>query len=533
MKNKKISRILRVRKKDSGFTLLELLAGLIMSTIVIGAISFGLMQILRTTKGETSKIKVRSETSRALDFVSDEIKRAKSIESDASNATGFTESGTVVFALEIPDVNSRVVYYLDDPGSVWKGPQVLYRWGPPLSSTGEYTDVTDTTKWDEEALIDKIDDTVIASSPCTGTQTLTPAITSAAGFYACIDDNDGDATAGETEDSDGIGISAQLYFAGEVDAAGGYGTETYTANTQVVARARDDAARNDAIEEKSPDSVQTLSPSYACTDGSQWKMRTDFTSHSGTEPDDTTLNNSQFSWLRDPDNDDRQPQPFELGEGDYLTITSSPVGKTGCNRGRGNEYRKTKNEDGTYSFVDPQTPTTGKKSDSEALSDYEHKLQFQLDLGSWEQDNLETIGHPYYPTVKGVPSGTTPVVMIKKGDKLDTTNDSLLFKGYDPDGNSDTDTDGSQDSLAEFLFRKGLYNHPDPDQQVDYTDPDATFDPNTFEIVGLAPNERIIAVEIGQAYGTASPATNTGYDLQDNIFIFKSDKLKNSNIFSE
>ncbi|GAB4524644.1 MAG: hypothetical protein Tsb0014_03260 [Pleurocapsa sp.] len=531
MKNKNFSQLLRVRKKNSGFTLLELLTGLIMSTIVIGAIGFGLMQILRTTKDETSKIKVRSETSRALDFVSDEIKRARSIESDASNAPNFP-GGTVVLALEIPEISDhidvdgdgdligsddddttseRVIYYLGGGGTTWEGPQVLYRWGPPLDGSGEYTE----NNWTPEALIDRIDDTTITNDPCTGTQTLNPAIGTAAGFYACIENS---------------GISAQLYFEGEIDAVAGSSSETYAADTQVVARARDDAAKNDAIEESDPDSVQTLSPSYACSDSSEWMMRTDFTTHSSTTPDDTTLNNSEFSWLRDPDNDDRQPQPFQLGDDDYLTITSSPVGRTGCNRGRGNEYRKTKNDDGTYSLIDPQTATTGEEN-SEALSDYEHKLQLQLDIGNWEQLNLEYPGKPYYPTVNGVPSGTTPVVMIKKGDKLSTTDDSLLFKGYDPDGDSSTETEGSQVSLAEFLFRKGLYNHPDPDQQVDYTDPDATFDPLTFEIIGLAPNERIIAVEIGQAYSSADPAINTGYDLQDNVFIFKSDKLKNSNIF--
>ena len=515
MKNRKLSQLLRSRNKNSGFTLLELLTGLIMSTIVISALGFGLMQILRTTKSETSKIKVRSETSRALDFVSDEIKRARTIEDDAgnANATNLPIGGTIVFALDIPEISDnvdvdgdgnllgsdddtatseRVVYYLRSAtGNVWEGPQVLYRWGPPLDDSGEYTE----GNWDEEALIDKIDDTAIASNPCNvGSQTLTPPLGTAAGFYACIED----------DNLDGEGISAQLYFVGEVDAASGYGTDTYEANTQVAARARETPANLEDNKQLYSLSFETLKPSYACTDGSDWAMRTDFTSHANSDPNDSILDNST-SWVRDPGEADRQPQPLQITER-YLTISSSPVGRTGCNRGTGNEYRKTKNVDGTYSLItdgngDPiEVPTTGDDS-QELLSNYEVQVQVELDLEDWA--TTDTSGDlPYYPQVKNDPNNYNPVVILENEDDL-----SSLPGGYDANDNGIVDP-GDQKSLKQFLSEKGYY------------------DLTNNEVINLDPDERIIAIEVGQAQ--YSPTDNPGFDLQDNIFILKSDAFNNN-----
>ena len=76
MKNKGFHKLLKKNKSksNSGFTLTELLVGLIMSTIVIAGAGWGLMNILRTTKTETSRVASRNETSRAFNFISDEVK---------------------------------------------------------------------------------------------------------------------------------------------------------------------------------------------------------------------------------------------------------------------------------------------------------------------------------------------------------------------------------------------------------------------------------------------------------------------------
>ncbi|MGL5794381.1 MAG: hypothetical protein ACRC06_08210, partial [Waterburya sp.] len=66
MKSKKLQKLLKKNKSNAGFTLTELLVGLFMSIFVIGALGFGLMQVLQATQTEGSKTAARNETGRAL-----------------------------------------------------------------------------------------------------------------------------------------------------------------------------------------------------------------------------------------------------------------------------------------------------------------------------------------------------------------------------------------------------------------------------------------------------------------------------------
>lgn len=489
MKNKGFLKLLKKHKSNSGFTLTELLVGLIMSGIVVGALGFGLMQVLRTTKTETSKVNARSEAARALDFISDEVRRARTIDSNADNANDndatddgdFDETGlTVVFALDIPEINDgnsldtdnddttseRIVYYLkSNAGTNWQGPLVLYRWGPPLDANGNYTNGA----WQEEALIDKIDDTAV-SSPCTGVGgTVSPV--SPTGFYVCID---GDKT-------------AQLFLTGETD------TDTYNANTKVVARARQAPGDNNDGFSSFTVSYKTLKPRYACKSGTDWKMRTDF-----------EHNSNATTWVRDPADDDRQPQPLKLNTNvdTTLTITSSPVGATGCNS-LGNEYLP---DDG-----DPNTalvPTTGDK-DTEALSDYTHKISHTIDFnnpttfnGRLKDDNHDA------PTQDVIDvKGDKSVIILKPNSIIP---DSAPYNnGYDANNDGDTDDSGDQKSLGEFLATE--VSPPLAIQQVD----------GSYKIIGLNKDQRIVAVEIGQT-DTSLP----GFDMQDNLFVLTSKKFE-------
>ncbi|MEO1672902.1 MAG: prepilin-type N-terminal cleavage/methylation domain-containing protein, partial [Cyanobacteria bacterium J06631_2] len=139
MKNKEFYKLLKksYSKSNSGFTLTELLVGIIMAGIVVGGLGWGLLQILRVTQVGTSKSKVRSETSRAFTFISDEMRRAQSLEVDpdaartAINArpgVSIPTDGTAVLALNIPNIPEKVIYYVADAPSdgVWRGPRVIY-----------------------------------------------------------------------------------------------------------------------------------------------------------------------------------------------------------------------------------------------------------------------------------------------------------------------------------------------------------------------------------------------------------------------
>ncbi|BAU65230.1 prepilin-type N- cleavage/methylation domain protein [Stanieria sp. NIES-3757] len=221
------------QKNNAGFTLTELLIGAAIASVVVGAAGFGLLQIMKTSQKGSVQSEKRSEIARAYDFISDEIRRAELIEPNATNATGFTSTGkTVVFALKIPGIDNdgnattqaRVVYYLKDPesNSVWKGPKVVYRWGPPLNDSGNYTSAT----WQDRPLVDGIVANITAPN-CGTSWTLTPSASGSttSGFAACI------ASDAKT---------AKLFINGDI-VTSSEGSSIYQADTKTVARADTDA----------------------------------------------------------------------------------------------------------------------------------------------------------------------------------------------------------------------------------------------------------------------------------------------------
>ena len=214
MKNKEFHKLLKKNKykSNSGFTLTELLVGLIMGTIVIAGAGWGLINILRTTKTETSRVASRNETSRAFNFISDEIKAAQSMDVlDAdfnidTVAPGFsTNTGEtadkVRLSLRVPGVDQRIVYYLVPSTGSWQKPLTIYRWGPNLDTDGSYSNPNDPDNWTEEALIDGISDETLTADGCDVDDNNSDETYK--GFFACVVDDDGDTT----EDAAGNAIA--------------------------------------------------------------------------------------------------------------------------------------------------------------------------------------------------------------------------------------------------------------------------------------------------------------------------------------
>ncbi len=84
-----------------------------MSIFVIGTLGFSLVTVLSTTQSEDSKVKARTENSRALDSISDEVRQAKTV---ATNPTGAGKTfdlttETVVLVLDIPKRRSTQNIY--------------------------------------------------------------------------------------------------------------------------------------------------------------------------------------------------------------------------------------------------------------------------------------------------------------------------------------------------------------------------------------------------------------------------------------
>lgn len=553
MKNKEFLKLLKKQKSNSnsGFTLIELISGFIMSVIVVGILGFGVVQVLRLTREEGSQAQARSETTRAMDFVTDEIRRARIIENDADNRNGFNVAGAnVVLALDIPDADDgdpttseRVVYYLKSTDlDFWEGPQVLYRWGPPLNDNGDYTD----GDWTSEALIDKIDDTTVTSavinSICpTGAVDERQVISfasSPSGFYACIqdgnnngfdenltdtngdgvintadgytvsaDDTNGDGVINNEDgaDVDGTGISAQIYFTGGIDTVIGENKGNYSTNTQVVARARTPEENNPGLDSPSQVFFRPLNSTYGCNsshgiDGSKWVMRTDFAN-------DINDPNRSTKWIH-RDGENRQPQPLKITS-TKLEITSVPIepppltdpnnpndpnwclNEKDLTRIRGNRNLGASaplyEEDADGNYV----PTADNKHTVKHVIDFDDPTTFN----GYEKDNDARDD-------KFVIDGDKRVIFLKNGTVL---NESYLIRGYDPDNNPSNNESGRGDqiSLGEFLKTE---NYATEDADGNYT------------IQGLNNNERIVAFEIGWEV-----VNQPGFDLQDNVFLMRTD----------
>lgn len=194
----KIFKSLSNQKASDGFTLVELLVAIVITSIVITATGFGVVAITQNDKKAKAETERRVELNRALDFIADEVRQAKPIATDASAnlstvAPDFNSSGkTPILTLQIPNIPQRVIYYIAPKatGSAWLGPNVVYRWGPNFKADGTYnyptTPPTTPANWTYEPLADLIVNTTPILTPTCPTGTLNPS-SGITGFYACID----------------------------------------------------------------------------------------------------------------------------------------------------------------------------------------------------------------------------------------------------------------------------------------------------------------------------------------------------------
>ena len=396
--------------------------------------------------------------------------------------------------------SERIVYYLkSSSGTNWQGPLVLYRWGPPLNANGTYG----TGTWQEEALIDGIDDTHISTSPCTAGNLTPPRLTGSApsvsgtsissfasGFYACVEGNN----------------TAQLYLTGGIDTATG-ARDTTTGDTKVVARARTAPANKTDIFNSIRWSFKDLGGAYHC--GSQtWEMRTDFGSNSA-DPDDT------ISWIR---NTSSQDQAIEVDPTKPLTITSSPIGATNCTS-QGNDYRR--NSTNTADELDANGDPNCLLMESEVLSQYDVKVSHTIDFGDPITFNGDRDNNTPY-NVTQVDAAKPGVQFLKRG------SDVPLYGGFDENGDGDLSDPNDQPTLGKFLYdqQRAVLKNPGDDPDLPGTQfviPETSSD-STIKLLG--DDQRIIAFEVGQTSPTIGSGNNPGFDLQDNIFIITSDVFK-------
>jgi prepilin-type N-terminal cleavage/methylation domain-containing protein len=285
----KLLKLTKSTKKSAGFTLIELLVAAIITSIIVSIAGWGLVTLMSSKKVADTQTAMQGETNRAADFINDEIRRAERIETDTSTANltavaaNFTPgSSTVVLALQIPDVNQRVIYYVENSSDPWRGPKVIGRWGPALDSNGKYTNATNPTAWQKEVLIDRIASNNVSPTCATGeTQKNAP------GFAACV-----------------TTTTASIYVNGEFKKPGDtyYSTGSSKTDTKAVSRINTAPADSiDVFDFFSGSPGEDMGARFQCKVNVPWRMRTTITI--GKKPGPPAVPGKDFV------HEDRQPIP--------------------------------------------------------------------------------------------------------------------------------------------------------------------------------------------------------------------------------
>lgn len=190
MKFIKHLKLLQLLQQPRGFTLVELLVGAAISGVVIAVSGYGLVSVMTADKTALAQSERRIELNRALELISSEVKAASNIELDAAAAaatvSGLTipSGGQAVLVLNVPTSTEKIIYYIAPAptGSVWQGPNVLYRYGPSFNADGTYATAAPTS----QILIDLIADTTPSGQACNNASWSLNPTTNRKGFYACV-----------------------------------------------------------------------------------------------------------------------------------------------------------------------------------------------------------------------------------------------------------------------------------------------------------------------------------------------------------
>ncbi len=163
-------KLLQKYRPSAGWTLAELMIAAAMTLVVVMVSGFGLVTILRENKVANATGEMQYDLNRATEFISEEIRSAKTIETDLADIKNYAPTffakhpdKTPILALKIEGVYERVIYYIDEVSDddIWRGPAVIRRFGPDIERNGEYTtpetgqkNIKNPSKWTGDALID-------------------------------------------------------------------------------------------------------------------------------------------------------------------------------------------------------------------------------------------------------------------------------------------------------------------------------------------------------------------------------------------
>lgn len=153
-------------------------AGLALLVTAGGGVAVASMLDSSTTANARSERRV--EVNRALEFMKTEVNRANHLEPSPTLPTDFASNLTEISAdidpssvkpvlqLSLPGSADPVTYFTATPiNGSWKGPQVLYRFGPTFTADGTYVNPGNSANWEPLPVLDRLES---FSAPVTGDQ---------------------------------------------------------------------------------------------------------------------------------------------------------------------------------------------------------------------------------------------------------------------------------------------------------------------------------------------------------------------------
>ncbi len=190
-----ISKILKISYKNnnSGFSLVELLLGVSLTSFILSMSWFGLIYIMSEDRKAAAKADIQYNTNRSIEFITEEIRSSYKVESDAVKALSEAPSFILpngakpVIIMQVYNVPQRIIYYTEPASGVWLGPNVVKRWGPSFNDQGEYetTEINNPGSWKSHVLVDNIDNTDTVSNCLPNWKRSN--LDSVQGFNACVD----------------------------------------------------------------------------------------------------------------------------------------------------------------------------------------------------------------------------------------------------------------------------------------------------------------------------------------------------------
>jgi prepilin-type N-terminal cleavage/methylation domain-containing protein len=181
---------------QSGFTLIELVLALAISSIFLALVGSGLVVVTNQDRAAATNRTSRYELQRAMNWMGNEVQMAESVNPCPANSTELytpasdSSNHYPVLVLTMPiesGLTKPIVYYAATPPktSLWSGPLVIYRWGPTLSLDGAYSSKEASYSYYNEVVVDKI---TAATVPAACNDVFTAAIPDQTrGFSACVE----------------------------------------------------------------------------------------------------------------------------------------------------------------------------------------------------------------------------------------------------------------------------------------------------------------------------------------------------------